>query len=165
MIVFSQPVNLENFEISGQQIPFSHVASNFGVPLTTLFSFTIFSDSQKSYASVPFFEFFFRHLPELHHVWYWKRKRRYAFQKCLLNLNFVFHVLGKGLGKSGLLRHRMVLRDNIQGISKPAIRRLARRGGVKRISGFIYEETRYVLKIFLENILRLVFCIPSFPTF
>jgi histone H3/H4 len=26
------------------------------------------------------------------------------------------------------------LRDNIQGITKPAIRRLARRGGVKRIS-------------------------------
>jgi len=28
------------------------------------------------------------------------------------------------------------------GITKPAIRRLARRGGVKRISGLIYEETR-----------------------
>uniref|UniRef100_A0A4W6C5R9 Histone H4 n=1 Tax=Lates calcarifer TaxID=8187 RepID=A0A4W6C5R9_LATCA len=26
-------------------------------------------------------------------------------------------------------RHRKVLRDNIQGITKPAIRRLARRGG------------------------------------
>jgi histone H4 len=43
------------------------------------------------------------------------------------------------------------LRDNIQGITKPAIRRLARRGGVKRISGLIYEETRSVLKIFLES--------------
>ena len=31
------------------------------------------------------------------------------------------------------------------GITKPAIRRLARRGGVKRISGLIYEETRGVL--------------------
>ena len=39
-----------------------------------------------------------------------------------------------------------MLRDNIQGITKPAIRRLARRGGVKRISGLIYEETRGVLK-------------------
>ncbi|KAJ8620862.1 hypothetical protein MRB53_029391 [Persea americana] len=47
-----------------------------------------------------------------------------------------------------------VLRDNIQGITKPAIRRLARRGGVKRISGLIYEETRGVLKIFLENVIR-----------
>jgi hypothetical protein len=44
-------------------------------------------------------------------------------------------------------RHRKVLRDNIQGITKPAIRRLARRGGVKRISGLIYEETRGVLKV------------------
>ena len=51
-------------------------------------------------------------------------------------------------------RHRKVLRDNIQGITKPAIRRLARRGGVKRISGLIYEETRGVLKVFLENVIR-----------
>ena len=40
------------------------------------------------------------------------------------------------------------------GITKPAIRRLARRGGVKRISGLIYEEVRGVLKIFLENVIR-----------
>ncbi|XP_067881569.1 histone H4-like [Heterodontus francisci] len=61
---------------------------------------------------------------------------------------------GKGLGKGGTKRHRKVLRDNIQGITKPAIRRLARRGGVKRISGLIYEETRGVLKVFLENVIR-----------
>ncbi|XP_067291786.1 histone H4-like [Pseudorasbora parva] len=67
---------------------------------------------------------------------------------------------GKGLGKGGAKRHRKVLRDNIQGITKPAIRRLARRGGVKRISGLIYEETRTtphtrgVLKVFLENVIR-----------
>jgi histone H4 len=78
----------------------------------------------------------------------------------------------------------------VRGITKPAIRRLARRGGVKRISGLIYEgqltlpsyyhpcprhhyssiisyisrwtradesrytETRGVLKIFLENVIR-----------
>ena len=61
---------------------------------------------------------------------------------------------GKGLGKGGAKRHRKVLRDNIQGITKPAIRRLARRGGVKRISGLIYEEVRGVLKMFLENVIR-----------
>jgi histone H4 len=72
---------------------------------------------------------------------------------------------GKGLGKGGAKRHRKsmlliktnplsVLRDNIQGITKPAIRRLARRGGVKRISGLIYEETRTVLKSFLEGVIR-----------
>ena len=60
---------------------------------------------------------------------------------------------GKGLGCKAK-RHRKVLRDNIQGVTKPAIRRLARRGGVKRISGLIYEETRGVLKVFLENVIR-----------
>ena len=39
-------------------------------------------------------------------------------------------------------------------ISKPAIRSLARRGGVKRISGLIYEEARGVLKVFLTNVMR-----------
>jgi histone H4 len=63
---------------------------------------------------------------------------------------------GRGLtGKPGAKRHsRKVLRDNIQGITKPAIRRLARRGGVKRINGLIYEETRGVLKVFLTNIIH-----------
>ncbi|KAF7645335.1 hypothetical protein LDENG_00206450 [Lucifuga dentata] len=97
----------------------------------------------------------------------------------------------KGLGKGGADRHRKVICDSIQGITKPvcspwwseeylrshlredpwsversvnsdvitgitkpAIRRLARRGGVKRISGLIYEETRGVLKVFLENVIR-----------
>merc|ERR1712060_387744 len=58
------------------------------------------------------------------------------------------------VGKGGANRTRKVLRDNIQGITKPAIRRLARRGGGKRIRGLIYEETRGVLKTFLENTLR-----------
>ncbi|CAM9915511.1 unnamed protein product, partial [Scytosiphon promiscuus] len=61
---------------------------------------------------------------------------------------------GKDLGKGGAKRHRKVLRDDIQGIAKPALRRLARRSGVKRISGLIYEETRGVLKAFLENAIR-----------
>ena len=60
---------------------------------------------------------------------------------------------GKGLGNGGAKRHPKILGDNIQGITKPAIRRLARRG-VKRISGLIYEETRGVLKVFLENGIR-----------
>tara|TARA_X000000368_G_scaffold404227_1_gene380029 strand:+ start:1361 stop:1681 length:321 start_codon:yes stop_codon:yes gene_type:complete len=45
-------------------------------------------------------------------------------------------------------------RDSIQGITKPAIRRLARRGGVKRISGLMYEETRVVLRSFLDAVIR-----------
>jgi histone H4 len=65
---------------------------------------------------------------------------------------------GKGLGKgakSGAKRRTLAHgRETIMGITKPAIRRLARRGGVKRISGHIYDETRGVLKIFLENVVR-----------
>jgi histone H4 len=60
----------------------------------------------------------------------------------------------KGLAQGGAKRHHRVLRDNIQGITKPAIRRLARRGGVKRMSGLTYEETRAVLKAFLEYTIR-----------
>ena len=55
--------------------------------------------------------------------------------------------------QGGAKRHRKILRDNIQGITKPAIRRLARRGGVKRISNIIYEETRSVLKSFLRSVI------------
>ena len=51
-------------------------------------------------------------------------------------------------------KHRSKEKDVLTGITKPAIRRLARRGGVKRISGLIYEETRGVLKVFLENVIR-----------
>ncbi|CAG8651145.1 2954_t:CDS:2, partial [Racocetra fulgida] len=58
--------------------------------------------------------------------------------------------LGKGLGKGGKVsaqRHRV-------SITKPAIRRLARRGGVKRISADIYENARSALKDFLTDVLR-----------
>jgi histone H4 len=61
---------------------------------------------------------------------------------------------GKGLGKGSAKRHRKAASDNIHGITKPAIRRLARRGGVKRISNLIYDEARSALKMFLENVVR-----------
>lgn len=60
---------------------------------------------------------------------------------------------GKGLGKGGAKRHRKVLRDSINGITKPAIRRLARRGGVKRISGLMYEEIRSLLRKFVWHLM------------
>uniref|UniRef100_A0A8D2J5V1 Histone H4 n=1 Tax=Varanus komodoensis TaxID=61221 RepID=A0A8D2J5V1_VARKO len=59
----------------------------------------------------------------------------------------------KDVVKEGKVLERVVLRDSIQGTSKPAIRCLARCGGVKHISGLIYEETRGVLKVFLENVI------------
>ncbi|KAJ1389735.1 hypothetical protein B484DRAFT_309304, partial [Ochromonadaceae sp. CCMP2298] len=58
--------------------------------------------------------------------------------------------------RGGARRHRKVLRDNISCITRPAIRRLARRAGVVRISGIIYEEVRGVLKCFLEDVISKV---------
>ena len=42
----------------------------------------------------------------------------------------------------------------IQGITKSDVRKLARKGGVKRIAGVMYEEVRGVLKVFLENVIH-----------
>lgn len=61
---------------------------------------------------------------------------------------------GKAFGKVGSKRVRKNTKEVILGITKPAIRRLARRGGVKRISNMIYEETRLVLKSFLETVVK-----------
>ena len=44
--------------------------------------------------------------------------------------------------------------DIMTSITNAAIQRLARRGGVKRISGLVYEEIRGVVKTFLENIIK-----------
>ncbi|KAL2177010.1 histone-fold-containing protein [Thermothelomyces heterothallicus CBS 202.75] len=63
-------------------------------------------------------------------------------------------IAGKTVLKSGAKRHRKIIVDCIRGITKPAIRRLARRGGVKRISGDIYDEARHALKAFLTTVLR-----------
>ena len=67
--------------------------------------------------------------------------------------------LGKGskgakASKGGKRIKQKQSQDVLKGITKPAIRRLARRGGVKRINGSIYEETRQVLKQFLEQVIR-----------
>jgi len=61
---------------------------------------------------------------------------------------------GKGLGKKGAAGTRKVLRDNIQGITKNALQRLAYKAGVKMMGGLCYEELRGVMKVFLENRLR-----------
>ena len=70
---------------------------------------------------------------------------------------------GKGKsGKSyGAKRVKRTSKEVILGITKPAIRRLARRGGVKRISALIYEETRTVLRGFLENVVRDILNMPE----
>lgn len=68
---------------------------------------------------------------------------------------------GKGSKFAGKARrHQHDKVDPIKGITKPAIRRLCRRGGIKRIGGLVYEETRAVLKAWLENVLKdaLTYC-------
>ena len=65
---------------------------------------------------------------------------------------------GKGKGKTqgGALkrRTRRVLLDAVHGIPRAAINRLAKRGGVQRLSGMIYEESRGVLKAFLTAVVK-----------
>ena len=61
---------------------------------------------------------------------------------------------GLGLGKGIALRRRMkrIQKDTILGITKGDLRRLARRGGVKRISAQIYDEARRCLRDFLSEV-------------
>ncbi|MCH6575305.1 MAG: hypothetical protein IH795_08895 [Bacteroidetes bacterium] len=58
----------------------------------------------------------------------------------------------------GARRHRKVLRGNIHGITKPAIRRLANYGEVNRMSGLIYEEIRGILTFFLRSFIHDTIC-------
>ena len=51
-------------------------------------------------------------------------------------------------------KKRKIITNLKIGISNRAIRRLARRGGVKRISELIYEETKSILKSYLEKVLK-----------
>jgi histone H4 len=73
---------------------------------------------------------------------------------------------GKGIfsghGKVGTCRtaQKRHARAQIEGITKSDIRRLARKGGVKRISSFVYDDARQILKNFLEEMLKrsITFC-------
>ncbi|KAJ6534331.1 hypothetical protein B0H19DRAFT_1185775 [Mycena capillaripes] len=60
-----------------------------------------------------------------------------------------------GLGFGGTAsRTTRRLRDNIRGVTKPALRRLARRSGVKRSSPTVNADMRGALKILLEGAIR-----------
>lgn len=56
--------------------------------------------------------------------------------------------------KTAVKKPRKVLRDNIQGLSKPAIKRVARQAGVLRLDGQVYDELRGVVKVQLEQIIQ-----------
>ncbi len=60
----------------------------------------------------------------------------------------------KGVGRSFVrMRLHSHNRDTIKGITKPAIKRLARRGGVRRLNFEVYEEVRSTLKSFLQGLI------------
>lgn len=59
--------------------------------------------------------------------------------------------LGKGYA---MKRHRRLLQNNLAGISNKELRRLARRGGVKRLNTLVYDEMRGALRDFLHNVIK-----------
>lgn len=58
---------------------------------------------------------------------------------------------GKGLGKGGAKRHRKILRDNIQGITKPAIGKIGGAGEKKR-----KRKRKETYGIYIYNVLKQV---------
>lgn len=65
---------------------------------------------------------------------------------------------GKAAVKAGIKRHRNTRQNDPalaqMGITKPAIKRLARRGGVKRIDHCIYDQMRGILSQYLDSTMR-----------
>ncbi|KAF8143260.1 hypothetical protein K438DRAFT_1994072 [Mycena galopus ATCC 62051] len=54
-------------------------------------------------------------------------------------------------------RRRRILRSSVYGEgvhTKPTIKRLARRAGVKRLGGLMYEETRGQLILYMQDLMR-----------
>ncbi|KAI5848268.1 histone-fold-containing protein [Tricharina praecox] len=69
--------------------------------------------------------------------------------------------MGRGFKRGPVLkRRRKLMKDTIHGITKSDIRRLARRGGVKRLSAEIYDEGRIALRDYLTKVLRdcVIYC-------
>ena len=53
---------------------------------------------------------------------------------------------------SSTKRMTKAIKDNVKSVTRGSIRRCARRAGIKRISGLLYEEVRGVLKNFLQGV-------------
>merc|ERR1719502_154827 len=67
--------------------------------------------------------------------------------------------VGKGKGKSGgkvaaQRKKQHQARPVLEGITKGDIRRLARKGGVKRISSDVYGEARQTIKGFVQHLTK-----------
>lgn len=73
--------------------------------------------------------------------------RRLPQRKNLLHRS---EILGKLVSKDLLY----IFKLPFTGITKPAIKRLARRAGITRISGLVYPEIRNCLQVFLQIIME-----------
>ena len=60
----------------------------------------------------------------------------------------------KGTANGGAKSHRKNRKTPLQGITAAAIRKIARRGGCKRMSGLVYDVARNVLKEFLCKLIK-----------
>merc|ERR1711904_562435 len=68
--------------------------------------------------------------------------------------NLLHFVEKKKNSSSSPVRHRKLLHDTIDSVTRPAIRRMARRGGVKRLASLSYAAIRTVLRQFLHRLLH-----------
>jgi len=55
-----------------------------------------------------------------------------------------------------MVKTHKVLRDNIQGINRYSLRRIAIEAGNPRVSGLVYEEVRSIIVAWLEEIFKLL---------
>ena len=46
------------------------------------------------------------------------------------------------------------LKNNIQGLTRPALKRLGRKAGAKRIGGDVYDEVREAVKNFMDDLIK-----------
>lgn len=60
----------------------------------------------------------------------------------------------KATTKKAAPRQRKLLRDNIQGISKPSLRRILLKAAVRRVEGSVYDNLRALIKDDVEKILK-----------
>merc|ERR1712000_42713 len=68
--------------------------------------------------------------------------------------NFIKQTMAKGKSAGAGKRVKKVLKANASSVSQGSIRRLARRGGVKRIAGPVYGEVRDVLRRVVDGVVR-----------
>jgi histone H4 len=62
--------------------------------------------------------------------------------------------MAKGKSASSGKRVKKVLKENSSSITNGSIKRLARRGGVKRISKNVYDEVRGLIRGFVDGVVR-----------